>query len=76
MSDLQQISPEEALQEAIKKGGGAGDVGGWFGISHQAVYAWSIAPPTRVLELEKRTGVSRHLLRPDIYGPLEQHEAV
>lgn len=41
-------------------------------ISPQAVSQWKVTPPTRVLVVEKVTGISRHDLRPDIYGPTEK----
>lgn len=31
-------------------------------------------PAERVLEIESMTGVSRHELRPDVFGPLEAAE--
>jgi DNA-binding transcriptional regulator YdaS (Cro superfamily) len=39
-----------------------------FGITHGAVAQWRKIPPERVLEVERITGISRHALRPDIYG--------
>lgn len=38
-------------------------------ISPQAVSQWKIVPPDRALEVERVTGVSRHDLRPDVFGP-------
>jgi DNA-binding transcriptional regulator YdaS (Cro superfamily) len=35
----------------------------------QAVCQWDDVPPERCLDVERITGVSRHVLRPDIYGP-------
>jgi len=40
-----------------------------LGISVQAVSAWRQVPAARCLEVESVTGISRHVLRPDIYGP-------
>lgn len=37
------------------------------GISPQAVLKWQMVPPTRVLIVERVTGVPRWRLRPDIY---------
>jgi hypothetical protein len=34
-----------------------------------SISQWRRVPAERVLEVEKITGVSRHKLRPDIYGP-------
>jgi Bacterial toxin YdaS len=38
-------------------------------LSVQAVSQWLEVPPERCLEVELATGISRHVLRPDIYGP-------
>lgn len=38
-------------------------------ISPQAISQWERVPPERVLEVERLTGVSRHELRPDVFGP-------
>ena len=37
-------------------------------ISPQAISQWDKVPAKRVLEVEKITGISRHVLRPDIFG--------
>lgn len=52
----------------IEKAGGPAAVAKLFDISSQAVSQWETVPPNRVLKLEEVTGVSRHLMRPDIYG--------
>ena len=38
-----------------------------LGITHGAVYQWRRIPAERVLEVERITGVPRHVLRPDLY---------
>ena len=45
-----------------------------LGLSKGAVYQWRRVPPEHVLRVEALTGVSRHELRPDIYGaaPVEK----
>jgi DNA-binding transcriptional regulator YdaS (Cro superfamily) len=40
-------------------------------ISAQAVSQWRRVPVSRVLEVEKITGVPREELRPDVYPPRE-----
>jgi len=41
-------------------------------ITSQAISQWKQVPPTRVLLVERATGVPRHELRPDIYpAPVE-----
>jgi DNA-binding transcriptional regulator YdaS (Cro superfamily) len=59
---------DKALQEAIRRAGTATELARRLGIAKQAIYQWDRAPIMRVLAIEKLTGVSRHLLRPDIYG--------
>lgn len=50
--------------------GGAPAIRDRFGISLQAAHKWQAQiPPKRVLEVERLTGVSKHDLRPDIFGP-------
>lgn len=63
------IMKKAALSLAIQSAGGPRVVGDYFGISRQAVEQWPECPPLRVIGLEKLSGVSRHVLRPDIYGP-------
>lgn len=58
----------KATQEAIKLGGGSTLLGRELGISRQAVEQWRLVPPSKVLEVERITGISRYRLRPDIYG--------
>jgi DNA-binding transcriptional regulator YdaS (Cro superfamily) len=38
-------------------------------ITSQAVSQWRRVPAERALEVEALTGISRHELRPDVYGP-------
>lgn len=45
------------------------------GISHGAVWQWRKVPATRVLIVERITGIPRHMLRPDIF-PNPAREAV
>jgi DNA-binding transcriptional regulator YdaS (Cro superfamily) len=39
-----------------------------LGITQPAVSQWKQTPPKRVLDIERITGISRHVLRPDIFG--------
>lgn len=43
-----------------------------LGITPQTVSGWSDIPPEHCLAIEKITGISRHELRPDIYGPAKE----
>ena len=40
-----------------------------MGIQPSAISQWDRVPVERVLDVERLTGISRHDLRPDIYGP-------
>ncbi|WP_075616183.1 transcriptional regulator [Allorhizobium taibaishanense] len=64
---------EEVCRRAIAAGGGPTLLAQSLGdISPQAVSQWRRVPATRVLLVEKMTRISRHELRPDIYGPLPE----
>ena len=41
-------------------------------ITSQAISQWEVVPVRKVLAVEAVTGISRHELRPDIYGPAKQ----
>lgn len=59
------------ITDAIRVVGNASRLAEKMGISHVAVAKWvkrGKPPAARCLSIEKITGVSRHDLRPDIYG--------
>ena len=56
------------LRVAVTRMGGEGGLSRSLGISRQAVHQWTVCPKRKVLEVERITGVSRHNLRPDIFG--------
>lgn len=64
--------PKAALTRALAAAGGCAALAKTLGISSQAVSQWPQVPPTRVLDVERVSGVSRHELRPDIYGEATQ----
>lgn len=73
MSDLAIESPTD---RAKRLGGGPAKLAAELNaltpdrkISPQAISLWARVPPERCLAVEKITGVSRHELRPDVYGP-------
>lgn len=67
---------DEALDIAKKAAGGASGLAAKIGgISSQAISQWKRVPAERVLEVERATGVSRHALRPDIFGPVSSKPA-
>lgn len=65
-------SATEQLAQIIANAGGAVVVARKIGIKYQSVQEWIARgqiPAQRVIEMEKLTGVSRHRLRPDVFGP-------
>jgi DNA-binding transcriptional regulator YdaS (Cro superfamily) len=64
------LTPSEALETAIRIGGGPSVVASELGVSRQALWKWQEAPAHRVADLERlsRGKVSRHELRPDLFG--------
>src|SRR5215472_13143842 len=56
------------LDEAIRVAGGVGALARKIGISQPSVSNWSRVPAERVLSVEAATGVSRAILRPDLYA--------
>jgi DNA-binding transcriptional regulator YdaS (Cro superfamily) len=59
----------DALKDAISAIGSMTALADGLGITPQAVAKWGYVPAARCLDVERLTGVSRHKLRPDIYGP-------
>jgi len=60
---------DPALLRAIEAVGTAGDLAAKIGVSPQALSQWKRVPVNRVLDVERITRISRHELRPDIFGP-------
>lgn len=56
------------INKVIEAGGGVTTLAGKLKLTKQAVSQWKRVPPTRVIAVEKITGISRHQLRPDVYG--------
>ncbi|MGV3511875.1 MAG: transcriptional regulator [Novosphingobium sp.] len=71
-------APQDALQAAIAKAGSQVELARICGITQPSVSLWikrgKELPAEYVLKVEAATGVSRHLLRPDIY-PVEAPQA-
>ena len=62
---------DAGLEEAIKVAGGVASLARAIGIAQPSVSAWSRIPAERVLTIEARTRVQRHILRPDLYASRE-----
>ncbi|WP_119939115.1 Cro/CI family transcriptional regulator [Neorhizobium sp. NCHU2750] len=43
-----------------------------LGVEPSAISQWRVIPPGRVLSVERVTKISRHHLRPDLYGPVTE----
>lgn len=43
-----------------------------LGITPGALSQWTQVPPDRALDVERITGISRHQLRPDVFGKPER----
>jgi TorA maturation chaperone TorD/DNA-binding transcriptional regulator YdaS (Cro superfamily) len=56
------------LDEAIRVAGGVGALARKIGISQPSISNWSRIPAERVLSIEAAIGVSRAILRPDLFG--------
>jgi TorA maturation chaperone TorD len=59
---------DSGLDEAIRAAGGIGALARKIGISQPSVSNWARIPAERVLSVEAVTGVSRTILRPDLYA--------
>lgn len=59
----------DIVNMAAAKAGGVVALARGLGIKHTALYSWKKVPAERVLDVERLTGVSRHELRPDVFGP-------
>ena len=63
------------LMAALAASGKAVNLATKLGITPQAINAWHRVPADRVLEVERATGVPRHVLRPDLYPNEGRSEA-
>jgi TorA maturation chaperone TorD len=59
---------DPGLDEAIRAAGGVGALARKIGISQPSVSNWARVPAERVISVEAATGVSRGILRPDLYA--------
>jgi len=66
-----EATPFEALQDAVGQAGSQSALARICGVSQTAVWKWLQSskrlPAEYCLAVERETGVSKHLLRPDIY---------
>jgi DNA-binding transcriptional regulator YdaS (Cro superfamily) len=61
----------DAAAAAVKKYGGGAQIARALSITPAAITHWKRVgvPADRVLDVERLTGISRHVLRPDVFGP-------
>jgi TorA maturation chaperone TorD len=59
---------DPGLDEAIRAAGGITELARRLGISQPSVSNWERVPAERVLPVEAATGISRGVLRPDLFG--------
>jgi TorA maturation chaperone TorD len=62
---------DPGLREAIEAVGGVTELARRIGISQPSISNWTRVPAERVLSVEAVTGVSRAVLRPDLYADNE-----
>jgi TorA maturation chaperone TorD len=67
---------ETGLKEAIRAAGGVRALAQKIGISQPSVSNWTRVPADRITAVEAATGVSREVLRPDLFASREPTEAV
>lgn len=74
--DTTTCSPVDTVINAL---GGLTKTAAALGIDNPSVIAnWRSrrrVPAERALDVERITGISRHVLRPDIFGPKPEHAA-
>jgi TorA maturation chaperone TorD len=62
------MEPDRGVVEAVRAMGGLGALARGLGISQPSVSAWRQIPAAHVLDVEALTGISRTVLRPDLYA--------
>lgn len=65
----QRMPRKDGLELALRATGSLSKLAEIVGVKVQSVAQWEQVPSWHCLTVEAATGVSRHDLRPDIYGP-------
>lgn len=60
---------DPGLEQAIRVVGSVSELARRIGVSQPSISNWSRVPSGRVLAVEAATGISRTILRPDLYSP-------
>ena len=63
---------DRGLLAAIAQAGGISRLARSLGLTQPTVSVWKRVPPHHVIDVETLTGVSRRLLRPDLYDVPEE----
>ncbi len=58
-----------AVDRAADAAGNKSELARQLGVKVQSIQQWKRIPAERVAEVERITGISRHELREDIFGP-------
>ena len=67
---------DHGLVAAIAQAGGISSLARALGLTQPTVSVWKRVPAHHVIEVEMLTGISRRLLRPDLYDVPEERTAV
>ena len=59
---------DQGLEQAIRSVGGVSELARRIGIAQPSVSNWNRVPAERVAAVESATGISRAILRPDLFG--------
>ena len=64
------------IDEVLAACGGGAALARRLGITRAAVHQWRRVPSERVIDVEAASGISRHKLRPDVFGPEPSRDRV
>lgn len=60
--------PGPTVRQVIERAGGLSILARAINTDRRLIHKWKQIPAKRVLDVERVTGISRHELRPDIFG--------
>jgi len=61
------MSRDKGLKRAIAATGSISELARSLGITRAAISQWHRVPTERIIQVEHATGISREILRPDMY---------
>lgn len=65
---------DQGLEQVIQTAGGVRSLSRLLGISQPAISNWKRVPADRILQVETVTGLPRSVIRPDLYGTMDETE--